>query len=128
MKKNITRRNFIKVGGVVVSSASLGSMLWPVSGMALGGKAKPHVVVIGGGFGGATCARYIKKFDENIDVTLIERDAQFVTCPFSNLVLGGLRDMKSITHSYDALKSKHGINVVQDEVTDIDAEKKKIKT
>jgi sulfide dehydrogenase [flavocytochrome c] flavoprotein chain len=128
MKKNITRRNFIKVGGAVVSSASLGSMLWPVSGMALGGKAKPHVVVIGGGFGGATCARYIKKFDENIDVTLIERDAQYVTCPFSNLVLGGLRDIKSITHSYDALKSKHGINVVQDEVTDIDAEKKKIKT
>ena len=72
MKKNITRRNFIKVGGAVVSSASLGSMLWPLNSMALGGKPKPRVVVVGGGFGGATCAKYIKKFDENIDVTLIE--------------------------------------------------------
>ncbi len=128
MKKNITRRKFIKAGGAIVSSVSLGSMLWPVKSMALGGKAKPHVVVIGGGFGGATCAKYIKKFDENIDVTLIERDSQFVTCPFSNLVLGGLREIKSITHGYDALKSKHGIDVIHDEVTEINVEKQKIKT
>ena len=120
MKKIMTRRKFIKAGGAIVSTASLGSMLWPMTSMALGGKAKPHVVVIGGGFGGATCAKYIKKFDENIDVTLIERNTQFVTCPFSNLVLGGMRDIKSITHSYDALKGKHGINVVHDEVTNID--------
>jgi sulfide dehydrogenase [flavocytochrome c] flavoprotein subunit len=83
---------------------------------------------VGGGFGGVTCARYIKKFDANIDVTLIERDTQFITCPFSNLVLGGLRDMNSITYNYDAVKNKDGVNVVHDEVTDIDTEKRQIKT
>ena len=128
MKKKITRRNFIKVGGAVLSSASLGSALWPISSFGFSSKPKPRVVVVGGGFGGATCAKYIKKFDPNIDVTLIERDAKFVTCPFSNLVLGGLRDIDSITHSYDALSSKHNINVVHDEVTDIDTEKRTIKT
>ena len=128
MKKHITRRNFIKVSGALASSVSMSSMLWPFNTLAMGSKPKPHVVVVGGGFGGATCAKYIKKFDDNINVTLIERDSQFVTCPFSNLVLGGLREINSITHGYDALKNKHGINVVHDEVTDIDTEKRKITT
>ncbi|MCI0507274.1 MAG: NAD(P)/FAD-dependent oxidoreductase [Gammaproteobacteria bacterium] len=128
MKKNMTRRNFIKASGAIVSSASLGSLLWPVKSFGLGGKPKPRVVIVGGGFGGVTCARYIKKFDTNIDVTLIERDTQFVTCPFSNLVLGGLRDMNSITYNYDAVKNKDGVNVIHDEVTDIDMEKRQIKT
>jgi len=128
MKSKMTRRNFIKVSGAALSSASLSTMLWPASSFGFSSKPKPRVVIVGGGFGGATCARYIKKFDPEIEVTLIERDAQYVTCPFSNLVIGGLRDIKSITHSYDALKDKQGINVVQDEVTDIDPEKRVIKT
>jgi len=128
MKSNITRRKFLKVSSAALSSASLGTLLWPASSFGMGGKPKPRVVIVGGGFGGATCARYIKIFDPEIEVTLIERDAQFVTCPFSNLVIGGMRDIKSITHSYDALKEKHGINVVHEEVTDINPEKRIIKT
>lgn len=128
MTKSISRRKFIKNGSAFAASVSVGSMFWPVSGLGLGGKPKSHVVVVGGGFGGATCAKYIKKFDPNIDVTLIERDAQFVTCPFSNLVLSGLRDIASITHSYDGLRGKYNINVIQDEVIDVDTEKQMMKT
>ena len=59
----------------------------------------PRVIVVGAGFGGATCAKYIKMLDPGIDVTLIERNDSYTTCPFSNLVLGGLRPFDSIVHS-----------------------------
>lgn len=80
----------------------------------------PRVVVIGGGFGGATCAKYLRRFDANINVTLVEANKQYTTCPGSNWVLGGLREMDKITHGYDTLRSKHGVNVVHDTVTAID--------
>jgi len=128
MTNSITRRDFIRQGGAAVSASFIASSMWPLGSMAMGSKPKPRVVVVGGGFGGATCAKYIKKFDSNIDVTLVERDARFVTCPFSNLVLGGIKQMDDITHNYDALKNKHGINVIQDEVTELDAGKQVIKT
>ena len=127
MKKFITRRGFIKSSAAVSASVVASSML-PLKSFALGGKPKPRVVIVGGGFGGSTCAKYIKKFDPNIDVTLVERDAKFVTCPFSNLVLGGIKNIDDITHGYDALRSKYGINVLQDEVTDLDADKQVVKT
>ena len=74
---------------------------------------KPKVVVIGGGAGGATAARYIAKDSEGaIDVTLIDDSEQFTTCFFSNLYLGGYRDFGSITHSYDKLQSDYGITKV----------------
>ena len=74
---------------------------------------KPKVVVIGGGAGGATAARYIAKDSEGaIDVTLIDDSEQFTTCFFSNLYLGGYRDFASITHSYDKLQSDYGITKV----------------
>ena len=140
MKNKFTRREFIKTGSGAAAATAVASSSWPLSSLALGGKpkdeakpmagakAKARVVIVGGGFGGATCARYIKKFDSEIDVTIVERDAKFVTCPFSNLVLGGLKNIEDITHSYDALKNKHGVNVIQDEVTAIDAEKQVVKT
>ena len=128
MLKKVSRRSFIKAGGALLSSASIGASMWPLKGFALGGKPKQKVVIVGGGFGGATCAKYIKKFDADIDVTLIERDKQFVTCPFSNLVLGGLRDINTITHDYEALKKVHGINMVHGEVTTIDSSKQVVKT
>jgi sulfide dehydrogenase [flavocytochrome c] flavoprotein subunit len=62
------------------------------------GQAAARVVVIGGGFGGATAAKYVKLWAPAAQVTLIEPAQQFVTCPYSNLVLGGLRKMGSITH------------------------------
>ena len=127
MKNSITRRRFIK-SSAAVSASVVASSMWPLNSFALGGKPKPRVVIVGGGFGGVTCAKYIKKFDANIDVTIVERDAKFVTCPFSNLVLGGIKNISDITHGYDALKGKHGVNVVHDEVTDLDTEKQIVKT
>ncbi|MCB1421710.1 MAG: FAD-dependent oxidoreductase [Nitratireductor sp.] len=74
---------------------------------------KPRVVVIGGGAGGATAARYIAKDSEGaIDVTLIDDSETFTTCFFSNLYLGGFRDFGSITHGYDKLQSDYGITKV----------------
>ena len=74
---------------------------------------KPRVVVIGGGAGGATAARYIAKDSEGeIDVTLIDASEQFTTCFFSNLYLGDFRDFDSITHGYDKLQSDYGITKV----------------
>jgi sulfide dehydrogenase [flavocytochrome c] flavoprotein subunit len=84
------------------------------------------VVVVGGGFGGATCAKYLKRADRNIQVTLVEPSTKFITCPFSNYVIAGTQTIESITHTYGALRTKHGINVVHDTVTAIDPAGKKV--
>jgi NADPH-dependent 2,4-dienoyl-CoA reductase/sulfur reductase-like enzyme len=89
------------------------------------GQAKPHVVVIGGGYGGATTARYIRLWSDNsIDVTLIEPNAQFISCPLSNLVLGGSRQIGDLTMSINALADKHGVRILRDFVTSINADKR----
>jgi NADPH-dependent 2,4-dienoyl-CoA reductase/sulfur reductase-like enzyme len=86
------------------------------------------VVVVGGGYGGATAAKYIRMLSENsLNVVLIEPSKSFVSCPLSNLVVGGVRQMADITSSYDALRSKHGVTVVHDMVSSIDATKKTVK-
>ncbi|MDV3239823.1 MAG: NAD(P)/FAD-dependent oxidoreductase [Gammaproteobacteria bacterium] len=91
-----------------------------------GARAAPaRVVVVGGGFGGATCAKYLRRYDAEIDITLVEASPQYVTCPGSNWVLGGLRGMADITHSYNGLKAR-GIDVVAARVQGIDAEKRRI--
>jgi sulfite dehydrogenase len=78
------------------------------------------VVVIGGGFGGATAARYLKLWAPDTDVTVIERNETFVSCPMSNLVLGGNTQIGNITLSYDGLR-KRGVNIVRDEAVAVDA-------
>jgi len=98
------------------ATTAMGTLGTTVSA-AKGGK---QVVVVGGGFGGATVARHIRRADPSIAVTLIEPKKQFITCPFSNMVLGGIRQMKDITHSYSSLKNKYGVKVVHDLVTGID--------
>jgi sulfide dehydrogenase [flavocytochrome c] flavoprotein subunit len=118
-----TRRNFVlSVGALGAATSTLG---WPVPGhaKAAGGR----VVVIGGGFGGASCAKYLRRLSSDIDVTLVERDSKFMTCPFSNAVLGGMYDMDFITHGYDALRDKYGVKVVHDSAVDIDAGAKKVR-
>jgi sulfite dehydrogenase len=87
---------------------------------------KARVVVIGGGFGGATAAKYIRLWDPSVDVVLVERESTFVSCPISNLVLGGFTSMSEISRSHDALK-RHGVQVVRDEVTAIDGAKKTVR-
>src|SRR5947207_3893880 len=79
-----------------------------------------RVVVVGGGFGGATCAKYLRRADPSLDVTLVEPQRQFVTCPFSNAVLVGLRDLASVTHTYDGLRQRYGVRLVHATVTALD--------
>ena len=77
------------------------------------GATRPKVVVIGGGAGGATAARYIAKDSKGaIDVTLVEPTRSYYTCFFSNLYIGGFRDFDSIGHTYGKLANDYGINVV----------------
>src|SRR5262247_2174961 len=108
------RRDFLKVAGAVslAGCATTGST-----------PAKARVVVIGGGFGGATAAKYVRLWDSSIDVVLIERDEQFVSCPISNLVLAGFTGMQDITRDRSGL-ARHGVQVVRDEAVAIDAAKK----
>ena len=110
------RREFLKLAGAV-SLAGCASTSAP---------SKARVVVVGGGFGGATAAKYIRMWDPSIDVVLVERDAEFVSCPISNLVLAGYSSMADITRGRDGL-ARHGVQVVRDEVTAIDAAKKSVR-
>jgi NADPH-dependent 2,4-dienoyl-CoA reductase/sulfur reductase-like enzyme len=84
------------------------------------------VVVIGGGFGGATAAKYVRMWAPDIDVVLVERDPEFVSCPLSNLVLGGSRTVADLTTSYTALTQRYGVRVVHDEALRIDPDKREV--
>ena len=103
--EKISRRHF----GKIVSSLGVASAFGMPS-LVLGASRK--VVVIGGGFGGATAAKYLRKLNSNLRVTLVEPNPTFYTCPFSNTVLGGIKSMSDIGHGYGALKNKHGVNVI----------------
>jgi sulfide dehydrogenase [flavocytochrome c] flavoprotein chain len=86
---------------------------------------KARVLVVGGGYGGATAAKYIRMLsDYKIEVVLVEPQEAFISCPISNLVLGGARQLDELSTPYTALRSKHGITVVRDRVASIDAAKK----
>ena len=87
--------------------------------------AKARVLVVGGGYGGATAAKYVRLFSEQkMDVVLIEPNDAFVSCPISNLVIGGSKTLADITTRYDTLASKHGVRVIKDVVASIDPAKK----
>ena len=87
--------------------------------------AKARVLVVGGGYGGATAAKYVRLFSEQkMDVVLIEPNDAFVSCPISNLVIGGSKTLADITTRYDTLASKHGVRVIKDMVASIDPAKK----
>ena len=119
------RRQFVQSVGAGSALASVGFL----SGCAtVGGGSGPKVVVVGGGYGGATAAKYVRMWsDYGIQVTLIEPNASFISCPMSNLVLGGYKTMADITTPYDNLSKRHGVNVVRDMVLSIDADKRMVK-
>ncbi|MDH3242841.1 MAG: NAD(P)/FAD-dependent oxidoreductase [Alphaproteobacteria bacterium] len=119
----ITRRTFTKAAGAAGAATALG-LVNVIPARAASGR----VVVVGGGFGGATTAKYLRRLDPGIQVTLIEPKKQFQTCPFSNTVIAGLNDIGFITHGYDALRNKWGAQVVHDMVTKVDAAKKTVTT
>ena len=91
-----------------------------------GGASLGRVVVVGGGFGGATAARYLRLWGGRVDVTLVERNAEFISCPLSNLVLGGMRGMADITRGYDGLRAT-GVKLLRGEVTAVDAAGKTVR-
>lgn len=118
------RREFLKISAGVTGAASLGALT--------GCAASPtnpayKVVVVGAGFGGATCARYLKMWEPKIEVTIIEPNAKFISCPFSNTILGGVKKMDEITFTYDYLK-KAVDHWVSDTVTGIDTAARTVKT
>ncbi len=120
------RRQFVQTLGAGSALSAAGFM----SGCASmgGGASIGKVVVIGGGYGGATAAKYLRLFsDRTVDVTLVEPNAAFVSCPISNLVVGGYKTMADITTPYDNLQSRHGVKLVKDMAAAIDAEKKVVK-
>lgn len=124
------RRLFGTLGAAAASMALL-----PVAAQAGDGKSKPNgkpvgrVVVIGGGFGGATAAKYLRKLSQGaIQVTLIERNKEFISCPASNEVLSGTRDVATLRHSYDGLEKHWGVKVVHASVVGIDPQKRRVKT
>lgn len=119
---NCTRRQFIGWLTGVGAAAATG---WGAGASAQSG-VKGRVVIIGGGFGGATCARYLRQFDPGVAVTLVERSEKFVTCPFSNAVLGDLVSMNTITQGYDTLRRKYGVDVIHDEVAEFDPQARKV--
>ena len=84
-----------------------------------------RVLVVGGGYGGATAAKYVRLLsDRKIDVVLVEPESAFVSCPLSNLVLGGSRSLDEITRPYATLSSVHGVRIVRDMVSSIDTAKR----
>ncbi|WP_305670758.1 FAD-dependent oxidoreductase, partial [Falsiroseomonas sp.] len=88
----------------------------PALGRAQG---QARLLVVGGGFGGASAARFARSLAPEVAVTLVEPQPRFVTCPYGNLVLGGLREMPAITHGYEGLAAR-GVRVVQDRAVGID--------
>ena len=119
----ISRREFIKW---VSATAGAAAGVSTIAGCATTSGSAGRVVVIGGGFGGAAAAKYVKMWTPDIDVTVVERDAMFISCPLSNLVLGGSIQLKDITLGYDGL-GKRGITMVRDEAVSIDAVKREVR-
>lgn len=111
-----SRRQFLKAGG----AAGLLPLVGGCAALGARSGSAGRVVVIGGGFGGATAAKYLKRGNPQVEVTLVEPKRVFHTCPFSNLVLAGERSMDSIAHNYDELKQVYGVRVIHATATDVD--------
>ena len=118
----MNRRQFIGQG-----TAALG-LLAGLSNPAQANLQKAQILVIGGGYGGATAAKYLRLFSNNTaQVTLIEPNTSFISCPLSNLVIGGSRTLAELTSPYDTLSKRHGIKMIQDSVVSIDPDKRIVK-
>ena len=117
----IQRRDFLKWSGVASAMALAGCASQPAAPQKLG-----RVIIVGGGYGGATAAKYLRMWSEGaIEVFLIDRSPAFISCPLSNLVLGGSRKMEDITVGYAKLRD-YGVQVINDEVTKVNVDKKTI--
>jgi len=114
MRREFDRREFIKAMGAGTAASLAGCAFGPP-------KPAGRVIVIGGGFAGATVAKYLRMWSEGaVTVYLIERETAFVSCPLSNLVLAGSREIAQNTFGYEYLAKLHGVTVVHAEVAEID--------
>jgi sulfide dehydrogenase [flavocytochrome c] flavoprotein subunit len=122
-----TRREFLWTTG-----AGLGLVLAGAAGCAapmkgdFAPKTGRRVVVIGGGWGGATAAKYVRLGDPSIEVILLEPNREFISCPFSNLVLSGVRTIESLTRGYDGLRA-HGVRIIHAEATAIEPDRRRVR-
>lgn len=121
----IDRRDFLKLGAAGIAIGAFPGIAF--ASTELIARKGQRVVIVGAGFGGATAAKYLRMWSDNkIEVVLVERNPVFISCPMSNTVLGGSRTIGDLTQSYDTLKNKYGINLIQGEVTAIDPDKKTV--
>jgi sulfide dehydrogenase [flavocytochrome c] flavoprotein subunit len=118
----LTRREFVKAMGAAAASGLAGLPLSSRAG------SNGRVVVVGGGYAGATVAKYLRLADPTIQVTLVERNPEFISCALSNEVLSGVRTMESLTFDYQALANNRGVRVVHDEAIAIDPVKHTVET
>jgi len=116
------RREFLKAGAAGLALAGFAGC----AGMP-GAGSKARVAVVGGGYGGATAAKYIRMLDPSVEVVLIEPNEAFVSCPISNLVLGGFQTMADITTPYSGLERNHGVRIVRDSATAIDLDRRQVR-
>jgi NADPH-dependent 2,4-dienoyl-CoA reductase/sulfur reductase-like enzyme len=124
----VTRRAFLRSGGLglgVLAGGGLTGCVTAMKGDVLPKKG-PRVVVIGGGWGGATAAKYVRLLDPKIEVILIEPNRDFISCPFSNLVLAGVRTIDSLTMGYGGLR-KHGVRILHETATAIEPDQKRVR-
>lgn len=120
--KGFSRRDFLFTS----ASASLLALAPDLQAASRREADKARVVILGGGFGGATAAKYIKRWAPEIDATVIERNEFFVSCPQSNLVLSGGRTIEQLTTHYDALAKVYGVRWIKDEAIGVDHGKKEV--
>jgi NADPH-dependent 2,4-dienoyl-CoA reductase/sulfur reductase-like enzyme len=116
----ISRRKFLEWSAASAALAGIGYQARAAS------RPAGRVVVIGGGFAGATAAKYIRMWSPDIDVTLVERDEEFISCPLSNRVLAGVMQLKELTRGYGRLHASHGVKVLRDEAVSIDPAKQAV--
>jgi len=120
--KRINRRGFLRLAG----STTLAGSTFGFPGLLLANTRK--VVIVGGGVGGCTTAKYLRKLDPNLDVTLVETKKHYTSCFMSNEVLSGDRSIESITFSYADLRDKYGVKVITDTVVGIDPTTRQVQT
>jgi sulfide dehydrogenase [flavocytochrome c] flavoprotein subunit len=126
--RKLTRRTFLRASGAgAVGAALAGGLAGCASTM---GETQPtsrrRVVVIGGGWGGATAAKYVRLGDPRIDVVLLEPNRQFISCPFSNLVLAGLRSLDTLSFGYNGLRQR-GVTVRHEAALAIEPDTKRVR-
>jgi sulfide dehydrogenase [flavocytochrome c] flavoprotein chain len=126
--KSVTRRQFLRSSSVAFGLGLAGSLAGCAGSMKgdFAPKSGRRVVVIGGGWGGATAARYVRMADPSIEVILLEPNKEFVSCPFSNLVLSGLRTMDSLTQPYEGLR-RRGVKIIHETATAIEPDTKRVR-